>query len=100
MSRNCHIYVAMTILPCQQEEAGYEAVELIRRLPEGTRVLIGLHYVGKEELLGRIGMSLRRPIQVDEERLEVLRIVEARDVFTTEEADILVCAGHNLTEKK
>ena len=92
-----------TWLPCQQEEAGDAVVGLIRGLPEGTRVLVGLHYIGKEELLAKIGVSLQRRIGVGEEKLELLRIVEARDVFTTEadeDVSIVVCPQHCLTDKK
>ena len=52
-------------LPWLQEEAGDSVIRLIRSLPEGTRVVIGLYYVGKEELLVKMGVALRRPIGVD-----------------------------------
>ena len=88
-------------LPWLQEEAGDNVIQLIRSLPEGTRVVLGLHYVGKEELLERVGMALRRPIGVDRERMEVLELLEARNVFTTDdEADIRVWNSYLLTNRK
>ena len=89
-------------LPWLQEEAGDSVIRLIRRLPEGTRVVIGLYYVGKEELLVKMGVALRRPIGVDVQRMELLRLLEARNVFTTEEdeADIVVCNRNSLTERR
>ncbi|KAL5508975.1 hypothetical protein EMCRGX_G004247 [Ephydatia muelleri] len=84
-----------------REEAGDSVIRLIRSLPEGTRVVIGLYYVGKEELLVKMGVALRRPIGVDVQRMELLRLLEARNVFTTEEdeADIVVCNRNSLTER-
>lgn len=58
-------------------------VELIRKNKEGM-TLIGLHTLGKEDLLIAIAKRLGVWVGVSPERYETLCLIEAANVFTTE----------------
>lgn len=58
-------------------------VRLIRENSDCT-TLLGLHTLGKEDLLVAIAMQLGMWVGVSQERYEMLRYLEADNVFTTD----------------
>ena len=65
------------------------------------RILIGLHSLGKEELLVAVARHFRVYIYVPEDRLRQLELLEVPDVFTTNFTDtrIHVVDQHQLMKK-
>ncbi|KAG2378646.1 hypothetical protein C9374_008285 [Naegleria lovaniensis] len=72
-----HLYLDDTFLdpvydfPSRQE-AGQEIIQIIKSLPEDTRILIAVDHLGKEELLIALAKTFETLIVVPEERLELL----------------------------
>ena len=64
-----------------------KATEMIMRLIYGRRehtTLVGLHTLGKEDLLVAIAKQLGMWVGVSPERYETLQLLEADNVFTTD----------------
>ncbi|KAF0972931.1 hypothetical protein FDP41_008783 [Naegleria fowleri] len=72
-----HLYLDDTFLdpvydfPTRQE-AGQEIIQIIKSLPEDTRILLAVDHLGKEELLIALAQTFKTLIVVPEERLELL----------------------------
>ena len=68
-----------------QEEATGSLISLIREKSDHCKtVVIGLHTLGKEELLVQLATSLRQWVGVSSERMATLKLLELPDVFTTD----------------
>ncbi|XP_066500397.1 5' exonuclease Apollo [Hoplias malabaricus] len=66
-----------------RERASQQIKEIIRSHPNYT-VVIGIYALGKENLLVQLAMEFKTWVEVDVERMEILRELEFPDVFTTE----------------
>ena len=64
-------------------EATAMVVKVIQQHPEHN-IVIGIHAIGKEELLEKIALIFKTWIAVDPGRLKCLRICEQADVFDTD----------------
>lgn len=71
------------ILP-SRKAATQQIKEIIRNHPDYT-VVIGLYTLGKESLLVDLALEFKSWVEVSMERMETLRILNLRDVFTTEQ---------------
>jgi hypothetical protein len=63
-------------------------------------VYLGVHTLGKEELLVRVATAMGWRVGVDRERLEVLKLLEMPDVFDVDmdECGIRTCPFHVLAK--
>ncbi|XP_078500547.1 5' exonuclease Apollo-like isoform X2 [Lissotriton helveticus] len=71
-------------LPSRQQATG-QIKAIISSHPEHN-VVIGLYSIGKESLLIELARCFRTWIVVSPQRLELLKLLELEDVFTSEEA--------------
>ena len=68
-----------------QEEATRTLISLIKEKRDQCKtVIIGLHTLGKEELLVELATSMRQWVGVSNERMTTLKLLELPDVFTTD----------------
>ena len=64
-------------------------------------VKIGCRRLGKEDAIVQIALRLKEKICVDEDKLEVFKIMGLRDVFTTDAAESRIhLVNYNLLNKK
>ena len=82
-----------------QEEATATILSLIQA--DLRRVCIGLHTLGKEDLLVRIATTLGCRVGVEPERMEQLKLLEMPDVFepNMEECWIRIYPSHIIAKK-
>lgn len=68
-----------------QEKATDDLVSLIKANKDRYRiVIVGLHTLGKEDLLVNLATRLRQWVGVSEERMSTLELLELPNVFTTD----------------
>lgn len=70
-----------------RQEAGEQVLHIISKYPEDYQFLIGIDYLGKEELLVAIALKFQTLIVVSEEKLQMIQamrkiITDLPDVFT------------------
>ena len=74
-----------------QDQAAENLVSLIRANKDRYRVVIlGLHKLGKEDLLVKLATSLQQWVGVSPERLTTLKLLELPDVFSTDMSDCFI----------
>lgn len=62
-----------------------------------TNIVIGMHQLGKEDLLVDIAEFFDEMIQVTPERMSMLQLLDCKPVFTTEPSRIRVVQVHTIT---
>lgn len=74
-------------------------LSLLRSHPNRT-IYLGLHTLGKEELLVQVAMAMGWRVGVDHDRLELLKLLEMPDVFEVDmdECWIRTCPFYTLAK--
>ena len=74
-----------------KEKATDDLVSLIKAGADKWKVVIvGLHTLGKEELLVELAMRLKQWVGVSHERMTTLKLLELPDVFSTDFASSFI----------
>ena len=74
-----------------QEEATRNLISLIEDKKDEYRVIIvGLHTLGKEDLLVQLATRLQQWVGVSNERMATLKLLELPDVFSTDMSNCFI----------
>lgn len=79
-----------------EDDCKVKIMEVLAEYPY-SNVVLGMHQLGKEDLLMDIAGFYGEKIQVTPERRSIIELLDCKDVFTTSEARIRVIPVHTIT---
>nr|XP_054751577.1 5' exonuclease Apollo-like [Lytechinus pictus] len=82
-----------------EDDCKVKIMEVLAEYPY-TNVVLGMHQLGKEDLLVDIAEFYGEKIQVTPERMSVIELLDCKDVFTTCEERIRVVPVHTITTSR